>query len=123
MKFLLRLSVVIVVCLSVIVGFGHPQAAQAQNAADQQLKAAAGKVDLNNAPIRLFRQFRGVFPTLAKEIVANAPYTQVEDVFKISGLTEQQKSLLEQYGDQFTVTPTTAALNEGNDRINDGAYN
>jgi photosystem II PsbU protein len=122
MKSLLRLSFAILLCLSFLVGFGSPQAAQAQNAADLQLQQAAGKIDLNNASVRAFRQFPGMYPTLASKIVQSGPFNRVDDVFNIPGLSDGQKSTLGKYVDQFTVTPPTAALNAGFDRINPGAY-
>ena len=37
-------------------------------------------------------------------------------------LTERQKELFNKYKDNFTVTEASIALNEGDDRINDGQY-
>lgn len=94
-----------------------------RNAVDQKLGTEFGqKIDLNNTNVRAFRQYRGLYPTLAGLIVQNAPYQKVEDVFEISGLSESQKKLLQANLENFTVTDPEAALVEGDDRINNGYY-
>lgn len=94
-----------------------------RNPADAKLAGEYGqKIDLNNANVRLFRQYRGFYPTLAKKIVDNAPYQKVEDVLDIAGLSDRQKSLLQAQFDNFTVTPPADVFNEGGDRYNPGYY-
>lgn len=94
-----------------------------RNPADAKLAGEYGqKIDLNNANVRLFRQYRGFYPTLAKKIVDNAPYKKVEDVLDIAGLSDRQKSLLQAHFDNFTVTPPADVFNEGGDRYNPGYY-
>jgi len=80
------------------------------------------KVDLNNTNVRAFRQYQGMYPTLAGLVVKNAPYEQVEDVLKIPGLSETQKEILQANLGSFTVTDVEEALVEGDDRINNGIY-
>jgi len=80
------------------------------------------KIDLNNSNIRAFQKYSGLYPNLARSIIQHAPYTQVEDVLKIPGLTESQKELLQQNLDHFTVTEPEPALIEGGDRYNPGIY-
>lgn len=93
------------------------------NEADTKLHSEYGtKVDLNNANVRLFRKYRGFYPTLAKKIVDNAPYSKVEDVLQIAGLSEGQKELLQANLDDFTVTAPADVFNEGGDRYNPGYY-
>lgn len=94
-----------------------------RNPVDQKLGTEFGeKIDLNNTNVRAFRQYRGLYPTLAGLIVQNAPYEKVEDVFEISGLSDRQKELLQANLDKFTVTEPESALVEGDDRINNGYY-
>jgi photosystem II PsbU protein len=62
-----------------------------------------------------------MYPTLAGKIVLGGPYNSVDDLFKLD-LTDRQKELVEKYKNNFTVTPASIALNEGDDRINDGQY-
>ena len=97
------------------------QAAEIRNLADDKLAEAAGKVDLNNSSVRRFQQFPGMYPTMAGKIVLGGPYDSVDDVLSLD-LTERQKELFAKYRDNFTVTPPSIALNEGDDRINDGQY-
>jgi len=97
------------------------QAAEIRNLVDDKIAETAGKVDLNNASVRRFQQYPGMYPTLAGKIVVGGPYDKVDDVLKLD-LTERQKELFEKYKENFTVTDPEIALNEGFDRINDGQY-
>ena len=97
------------------------QAAEIRNTVDDKIAETAGKVDLNNASVRRFQQYPGMYPTLAGKIVVGGPYDQVDDVLMLD-LTERQKELFEKYKGNFTVTDPEIALNEGFDRINDGQY-
>ncbi len=94
-----------------------------KNAVDAKLGTEYGaKLDLNNANVQNFRKFPGLYPTLARKILLNAPYDSVEDVLDLPGLSEQQLSILKVNLDNFTVTATDPALVEGGDRFNNGAY-
>jgi photosystem II PsbU protein len=94
-----------------------------RNPADALLETEFGqKLDLNNAPVRAFRVYRGFYPNLAKKIIDNAPYEKVEDVLNISGLSEHQKSLLEANLGNFTVTQPVDIFNQEANRINPGDY-
>ena len=63
-----------------------------------------------------------MFPKLGSVIIKSAPYNSVEDVLKISGLTEKQKEILQKNLDNFTVTPPESVFIEGDQRLNVGAY-
>jgi photosystem II PsbU protein len=94
-----------------------------QNRADKKLGTEFGKkVDLNNTNVRAFQQYPGLYPTLAKKIIMNAPYKNVEDILEIPGLSDRQKELLQANFDKFTVTEQEAVFNEGDDRFNNGIY-
>jgi photosystem II PsbU protein len=80
----------------------------------------AKKLDLNNSNVSAFKRYRGMYPTLAKLVVANAPYQKVEDVLNIPGLTPQQKEILQSHLGDFTVTEPEVSLVL--DRINNGVY-
>ena len=92
-----------------------------RNVVDDKIAEREGKVDLNNSSVRRFQQFPGMYPTMAGKIVLGGPYDSVEDVLSLD-LSERQKELFAKYRDNFTVTPPSIALNEGDDRINDGQY-
>ena len=96
-------------------------AADRRNQADDKIAERAGKVDLNNCSVRRFQDYPGMYPTLAGKIVLGGPYQSVDDVLSLD-LTERQKELFNKYKDNFTVTEASIALNEGDDRINDGQY-
>ena len=92
-----------------------------RNIADDKTAAREGKVDLNNSSVRRFQQFPGMYPTMAGKIVLGGPYNNVDDVLNLD-LSERQVELFNKYKENFTVTPPEIALNEGDDRINDGQY-
>lgn len=97
-------------------------AVELRNAADAKLaEQREGLVDLNNASVRRFQQFPGMYPTLAGKIVVGGPYESIDDVLNLD-LTQRQQELFEKYKDNFTVTDPEMALNVGFDRINDGQY-
>ena len=140
MKTLMRILVIFALVVGAWGGFGHQEVQaveqvyypsfsvlsaeiERRNAADAKLNSEYGqKVDLNNANVRLFRDYRGFYPTLARKIVNNAPYNKVEDVLEIPGLSEGQKERLQANLDKFTVTPTADVFNAGGDRYNPGLY-
>jgi photosystem II PsbU protein len=93
------------------------------NSADSKLRTEFGKkIDLNNTNVRAFRKYPGLYPTLARKVVDNAPYKSVEDVLNIEGLTEKQKEMLTANLDKFTLTTTDDTFTEGGDRYNNGYY-
>jgi photosystem II PsbU protein len=93
------------------------------NVVDEKLGSSYGeKIDLNNTNIQNFAAYRGLYPTLARLIVKNAPYSKVDDVFSIPGLSEHQKEVLQANLGNFTVTEVETALVEGGDRFNNGVY-
>jgi photosystem II PsbU protein len=93
------------------------------NVIDEKLSSEFGqKIDLNNSNIQTFAQYPGLYPTLAREIIKNAPYETVEDVLDIPGLSDRQKEKLQANLEHFTVTEVEPALVSGQDRINPGIY-
>ena len=100
---------------------GKYSGSEIRNVVDDKIAEREGKVDLNNSSVRRFQQFPGMYPTMAGKIVLGGPYNNVDDVLELD-LSERQKELFAKYRDNFTVTPPSIALNEGDDRINDGQY-
>ena len=96
-------------------------ASDLRNIADDKIAERAGKVDLNNCSVRRFQDYPGMYPTLAGKIVLGGPYSSVDDVLALD-LSDRQKELFNKYKANFTVTDASIALNEGDDRINDGQY-
>jgi photosystem II PsbU protein len=94
-----------------------------RNRADAKLATEFGKkIDLNNTNVRSFQKYPGLYPTLAKKIIANAPYESVEDVLNIEGLSDRQKQILQANLDNFAATEVESAFTEGDDRYNNGIY-
>lgn len=97
--------------------------AEFRNAVDDKLSTEYGsKIDLNNTNVQAFAQYRGLYPNVAGKIIRNAPYSSVEDVLKIPGLSERELDLIKANLDNFTVTEPDPALVEGFDRFNNGVY-
>lgn len=140
MKKVLSFSLFLVLLVGTVFGMPRPQFAQAaslefssvspvlaaveglKNEADAKMLEAAGKLDLNNVNVRAFLELPGMYPTVARKIIASAPYDSVDDVLDIPGLSERQISTIKKYMDQFTVTEQVYALTDGDDRINNGVY-
>jgi len=143
MRRLVRLLAVFCLLVSCLGVFGLPQQAMAanltgatvrssallaveaplRNRADDKLATEFGKkIDLNNTNVRAFRKYPGLYPTLARKVVDNAPYQKVEDVLEIPGLSDSQKQKLKANFDNFTITDTDDTFTEGGDRYNNGYY-
>lgn len=140
MKKILSFSLFLLLWMGAVFAMPRPQMAHAQgfgpglaspvlaaveglrNEADAKLAEAAGKLDLNNVNVRAFLTLPGMYPTVARKIIAGAPYEQVEDVLELPGLSERQRSTIQKYMDKFTVTEQVYALTDGDDRINNGVY-
>jgi photosystem II PsbU protein len=75
---------------------------------------------LNNSNINTFRQVRGMYPTLGRTIIDNAPYKSLDEVLKIAGLTDGQKELIKGNADKFTLNKPDESM--GRERINNANY-
>ncbi|MGF1524106.1 MAG: photosystem II complex extrinsic protein PsbU [Leptolyngbyaceae cyanobacterium] len=94
-----------------------------RNAVDDKLSTEYGsKLDLNNANVQAFVKYRGLYPTIARKILKNAPFDVVEDILEIPGLSDRERDIIEANMDSFTVTPPDPAFVEGADRYNNGVY-
>jgi photosystem II PsbU protein len=94
-----------------------------RNRADDKLSTEFGKkIDLNNTNIRAFSQYPGLYPNLARMIVKTAPFSSVEDVLDMPGLTERQKEILRDNLGNFTVSDPEDTFVQGADRYNNGIY-
>lgn len=142
-SFLRLLMWVFIGFISVIIfwfGFGFNQSAIAQlmghktvenpyvlsdiirNPVEEKMGEVSFKIDLNNSNVMAFRRYRGLYPTLARKIIKNAPFNTVEEVLDIPGLSDREIDVLKDNLDHFVVTPSEPALIEGGDRINPGIY-
>lgn len=98
-------------------------AEELRNSVDNKLSTDYGsKLDLNNTNVQAFRRYPGLYPTLARKILLNAPFESVDEVLDIAGLSDRQLDVLRANLDNFTVTATDPALVEGADRFNNGVY-
>ena len=142
MKRLLRLLPVLVLLLACLGNAPRAQAANLtdllwesspvlvaeaplRNEADDKRAEIQDKIDLNNSNVKVFKQYRGLYPKLASTIVKYGkkhPYQQVEDVFNIPGLTDRQIKKLEKNLENFTVTEVSKVYNDGDERYNNGTY-
>jgi photosystem II PsbU protein len=122
------LGLLLISCLGI---FSFPQQAEAasplvaefRNSMDDKLATDFGKkIDLNNTNVRAFAQFPGLYPTLARMILSNAPFENIDDIFDMPDLTERQAEILRTNLDKFTISSPDSALVEGGDRFNNGIY-
>lgn len=94
-----------------------------RNAAEEKLSIPFGeKLDVNNANVRAFLEFPGMYPTIAGKVVRNAPYEKVEDIFDIPDLSDREKEIIQMHIDKLIATDPETALVEGGDRYNNGIY-
>ena len=107
MKRLLSLLTGVLVMTGLLMALIFPQSAYA-NVSDDKLGDRGEKVDLNNSSVRAFRQFPGMFPTIAGKIVVGGPYASVSDASSV--LDASQKSVFDKYKDNFTVTDQELSL-------------
>lgn len=114
---------------AVALGWNSPQATpllmavEPRNRADDKLATDFGKkIDLNNTNIRAFMEYPGLYPTLARKILQNAPFEDVDDVFEMPGLTDRQIETLRANMDKFTLSAPEDTFVEGGDRFNNGIY-
>jgi photosystem II PsbU protein len=100
-----------------------PVVAEFRNSMDDKLATDFGKkIDLNNTNVRAFSQYPGLYPTLARMILKNAPFESVDDIFDMPDLTDRQAEILKANLDKFTISAPDSALVEGGDRFNNGIY-
>lgn len=126
---MMALGLMLIACLGI---FSFPQPAEAarsplvaefRNSMDDKLATDFGKkIDLNNTNVRAFAQFPGLYPTLARMILSNAPFEEIDDIFEMPNLTERQAEILKANLDKFTISSPDSALVEGGDRFNNGIY-
>jgi photosystem II PsbU protein len=124
---MMALGLMLISCFGI---FSFPQQAEAapvvaefRNSMDDKLATDFGKkIDLNNTNVRAFAQFPGLYPTLARMILSNAPFEEVDDIFEMPGLTDRQAEILKANLDKFTLSSPDSALVEGGDRFNNGIY-
>ena len=94
-----------------------------RNPVDTKLGTAYGsKIDLNNSNVNAFIEYPGLYPTIARKVIENAPFKSVEEVLNMPGLNQQELEILKANLDNFAVTAPEPALIEGGDRVNPGVY-
>lgn len=74
------------------------------------------RVDVNNAAINEYMQFRGMYPSAAGKIASNGPYQSVKDIYKIPGLSENDKKMFKKY--EKDLTANQAQYRTFTERIN-----
>ncbi len=125
MKALIRFSVLLVAIASIwttclLGSFGNNDAFAEELPSTSFYTQDLSKIDLNNSNINTFRQVRGMYPTLGRLIIDNAPYKSLDDVLNIAGLSDSQKDLIKANADQFTLKKPDESM--GRERINNANY-
>lgn len=78
------------------------------------------KVDLNNANIRAYLKFPGMYPSIAGKVVTSGPFKSVGDVYNIPSLTGPEKDILKKYESRFLTLDVKPEYDI--DKINNGLY-
>ena len=60
--------------------------------------------------------FPGMYPHAAGLIASHGPYETVKDIYKIKGVTANDKAMFKKYENEFTVNPPGRMFDE---RINE----
>ncbi|NJK72772.1 MAG: Photosystem II extrinsic protein [Synechococcaceae cyanobacterium SM2_3_60] len=115
------LALLICLCVGLVAGAAQADDSDVKlyNSSDIEID---GKIDINNTTLRKYRKYPGMYPTLARILVLNAPYKTAEDILKIPGLTPAQIARLEENLPYFVAGPYQEGANPLYDRINKGYY-
>lgn len=84
------------------------------------IKADNSKIDLNNANIYEFRKIPGMYPTLGRIIIENAPYDSLDEVLSVKGLTSEQQEKIRENVDRFSLFKPDNSMQR--ERINNANY-
>ncbi|KAJ1639090.1 chloroplast psbU [Pavlovales sp. CCMP2436] len=81
------------------------------------------KVDVNNANIRAFTQYPGMYPSAASKILKAMPdagYKSASDLYGVAGLTDGEKNVIKKWENKFVfLEPKPEYVI---DRLNNGLY-
>merc|ERR1711862_378288 len=78
------------------------------------------KVDINNANVRVYLKFPGMYPKIGGKIASGGPYESVADLYKIKDLSQKELEIIKKYETSFVAKPPSADYVI--DRINNGLY-
>jgi photosystem II PsbU protein len=81
---------------------------------EQQLNLG-DRVDLNNSPVTDYKRFPGMYPRIAGLLASHGPYRSVQDAYKVPGLSNEDKLVIQKNFDKFAVLPPGRGFHE---RIN-----
>merc|ERR1719222_486079 len=87
---------------------------------DVKYLGGTDKVDINNANLQAYRQFPGMYPGAAGQIVTHGPYEKVGDIYNIPGLDERYAAMIKKYEGNLVALPANPAYFI--DRVNNGMY-
>mmetsp|Transcript_6497 Transcript_6497/g.15277 ORF Transcript_6497/g.15277 Transcript_6497/m.15277 type:complete len:161 (-) Transcript_6497:191-673(-) len=77
-------------------------------------------VDVNNANVRVYTRFPGMYPTVAGKLVKYGPYTSFDDIISRKQFTSAEKEVLKKY--QKNLTALEPAPEYVIDNYNNGLY-
>lgn len=77
-------------------------------------------VDVNNANVRAYQKFPGMYPTIAGLIVTNGPFKSVDEILDMKDLTNEQKAVIGRYKENLVALKPTPEYEL--DKINNGLY-
>ncbi len=122
MKAVVRFSIIALCAITILCTFGFPVNAVNANELPKTnvIKIDSSTIDLNNSNINAFKKISGFYPTLGRILIQNAPYSSLDDVLNIAGLTEAQQQKIKDNADKFTLFQPDNSLNR--ERYNNSLY-
>lgn len=78
------------------------------------------QIDVNNANIRAYIKYPGMYPSLAGIIVGSGPFKSVDEIYELPNVTADMKKILDKYKDNLVVLE--AAPEYEIDKYNNGLY-
>jgi photosystem II PsbU protein len=122
MKAVVRFSIIALCAIAILCTFGFPVNAVNANELPKTnvIKIDSSTIDLNNSNINAFKKISGFYPTLGRILIQNAPYSSLDDVLNIAGLTEAQQQKIKDNADKFTLFQPDNSLNR--ERYNNSLY-
>ena len=87
-------------------GFAPLASGQTTNKTTHAKSSKSSRVNINSADAKTLETLPGVSASLANKIIAGRPYSSVDDLKKVNGLTETKINGLKNY---VTFGPTTAS--------------
>lgn len=79
----------------------------ADNEILKEQRTVVGRLDINNAPVADYMQLPGMYPTIGGKIANSGPFASVKDIYKVKGLSADEKAVIKKYEKELVATRAT----------------